>query len=73
MDFLRNILAVHLIQDIFERGNVSVIPKGVDTVIHGDIADTVSWEDVYKRQNHRRSGIYASSSVNSYHPAPKNS
>ena len=42
MDFLRNILAVHLIQDIFERGNVIVIPKGVDTVIHGDIVDTVS-------------------------------
>ena len=27
-----------------ERGNVVVIPQGVDTVIHGDIADTVSWE-----------------------------
>ena len=29
-----------------ERGNVVVIPQGVDTVIHGDIADTVSWEKV---------------------------
>ena len=46
MDFLGNILAVHLIQDILERGNVVVIPQGVDTVIHGDIADTASWEKV---------------------------
>jgi len=46
MDFLGNILAVHLVQDILERGNVIVIPQGVDTVIHGDIADTVSWEKV---------------------------
>ena len=46
MDFLGNILAVHLVQDILERGNVVVIPQGVDTVIHGDIADTVSWEKV---------------------------
>ena len=44
MDFLGNILAVHLIQDILERGNIVVIPQSVDTVIHGDIADTVSWE-----------------------------
>lgn len=44
MDFLGNILAVHLVQDILERGNIVVIPQGVDTVIHGDIADTVSWE-----------------------------
>ena len=46
MDFLGNILAVHFIQDILERGNIVVIPQGVDTVIHGDIADTVSWEKV---------------------------
>ena len=46
MDFLGNILAVHLVQDILERGDVVVIPQGVDTVIHGDIADTVSWEKV---------------------------
>ena len=46
MDFLGNILAVHLIQDILERGDVVVIPQGVDTVIHGDIVDTVSWEKV---------------------------
>ena len=46
MDFLGNILAVHLVQDILERGNVVVIPQGVDAVIHGDIADTVSWEKV---------------------------
>ena len=46
MDFLRNVLAVHLVQDIFERGDVVVIPQGVDTIIHGDIADTVSWEKV---------------------------
>jgi len=26
MDFLGNILAVHLVQDILERGNVVVIP-----------------------------------------------
>ena len=31
MDFLGNILAVHLVQDILERGNVIVIPQGVDT------------------------------------------
>ena len=46
MDFLGNILAIHLVQDIFERGDVVVIPQGVDAVIHGDIADTVSWEKV---------------------------
>ena len=46
MDFLGNILAVHLVQDILERGNIVVIPQGVDTVVHGDIADTVSWEKV---------------------------
>ena len=45
-DFLGNILAVHLVQDILERGNIVVITQGVDTVIHGDIADTVSWEKV---------------------------
>ena len=33
-------------RDILERGNIVVIPQGVDTVIHGDIADTVSWEKV---------------------------
>ena len=44
MDFLGNILAVHLIQDILERGNIVVIPQGVDAVIQGVIADTVSWE-----------------------------
>ena len=46
MDFLGNILTVHLVQDILERGNIVVITQGVDTVIHGDIADTVSWEKV---------------------------
>ena len=35
-----------VLQDILERGNIVVIPQGVDTVIHGDIADTVSWEKV---------------------------
>ena len=36
----------YVLQDILERGNVVVIPQGVDTVIHGDIADTASWEKV---------------------------
>ncbi len=44
MDFLGNILAVHLVQDILERRNIVVIPHGVDTVIHGDIAHTVAGE-----------------------------
>ena len=45
MDFLGNILAVHLVQDILERGTMSLLSRRVvDTVIHGDIADTVSWE-----------------------------
>ena len=35
-----------VLQDILERGDVVVIPQGVDTVIHGNIADTVSWEKV---------------------------
>ena len=46
MDFLGNILAVHLIQDIFEWRNVVVVPHGVDTVIHGDVAHAVPWEEV---------------------------
>ena len=33
-------------RQILERGNIVVITQGVDTVIHGDIADTVSWEKV---------------------------
>ena len=33
-------------RDILERGNNVVIPQGVDTVIHGDVADSVSWEKV---------------------------
>ena len=47
MDSLGNILAVHLVQDIFERGNVVVLPHGVNTVIHGDIAHAVSWEEIF--------------------------
>ena len=35
-----------VLQDILERGNIVVITQGVDTVIHGDIADTVPWEKV---------------------------
>ena len=46
MYLLGNILAVHLVEDVLERRNVVVVPHGVDTVIHGDIADTVSWEKV---------------------------
>ena len=38
MDFLGNILAVHLVQDILERGDVVVIPVSYTHL------------DVYKRQ-----------------------
>src|SRR5699024_4873288 len=46
MELLVNMITDHIVQDILERGNVVVIPQGVDAVIHGDIADTVSWEKV---------------------------
>ena len=46
MDFLGNILAVHLVQDIFKGRNVVVVPHGVDAVIHGDIAHAVPWEEI---------------------------
>ena len=46
MDFLGNVLAVHLVQDIFERRNVVVLPQGVYSVVHGDIAHSVPWEKV---------------------------
>ena len=42
--FLEISLLVHLVEDVLERRNVVILPHGVDTVIHGDIADTVSWE-----------------------------
>ncbi len=42
MNLLGNILAVHLVEDVLERRNVVVVPHGVDTVIHGDIADAVA-------------------------------
>ena len=56
MYLLGNILAVHLIQDILERGDVVVIPQGVDTVIHGNIAVSYTHLDVYKRQYQSRQG-----------------
>ena len=34
------------IQDILERGNVVVLPQGVNAVIHGDIPHAVPWEEV---------------------------
>ena len=46
MYLLGNVLAIHLIQDVLERRNVVVVPHGVDTVIHGDIADAVTGEEV---------------------------
>ena len=46
MDFLGNVLAVHLVQDIFERRNVVVLPQGVYAVVHGDIAHSVPWKKV---------------------------
>ena len=46
MYLLGNILAVHLVQDVLKRRNVVVVPHGVDTVIHGDIADAVTGEEV---------------------------
>ena len=46
MYLLGNVLAVHLVQDVLERRNVVVVPHGVDTVIHGDIADAVAGKEV---------------------------
>ena len=37
---------IYVLQDIFEGRNVVVVPHGVDTVIHGDIAHAVPWEEV---------------------------
>ena len=50
MYLLGNILAVHFIQDIFKRGYVVVLPHGVETVIHGDIADAVAGEEVLNQR-----------------------
>ena len=46
MYLLGNILAVHLVEDVLERRNVVILPHGVDTVIHGDIADAVAGKEV---------------------------
>ena len=46
MYLLGNVLAVHLVQDVLERRNVVAVPHGVNTVIHGDIADVVAGEEV---------------------------
>ena len=46
MNLLGNVLAVHLVEDVLERRYVVVVPHGVDTVIHGDIADAVTGEEV---------------------------
>ena len=50
-DFLDGYLARknHLVtdfEDVLERRNVVILPHGVDTVIHGDIADAVAGKEV---------------------------
>ena len=50
MDFLGNILALHLVQDVLERCNIVVVPHGVDTVIHGDIPHAVAGEEIFNQE-----------------------
>ena len=41
-----DIAGIPLVQDVFERRNVVVLPQGVYAVVHGDIADSVPWKKV---------------------------
>ena len=46
MNLLGDILAVHLVEDVLERGDVIAFPHGVDAVVHGDVPHTVTREEV---------------------------
>ena len=46
MDFLENILAVHLVQDIFEGCDIVVVTHDVYPVIHGDVTHAIPGEEI---------------------------
>ena len=52
-DLARDVLGVHIVHDVFKRGNVIVVALSVDAIINGDIAYTHPAEvDVHEVAGH---------------------
>lgn len=40
LDLARNVLGIHVVHYVLERGNIIVGAMGVDAIVNGDVADT---------------------------------